>query len=319
MNVRNINHRRGVLIALSLMITAIMVYNVSCDRSDSPTDAAIVVSGAADGRAIEISGQTVSYTCCKDFGEASYTDNIPATQSAVSWSYDGNGTLDIEHINAAFNCCPESLGCEISLEDRTITFKEKEYFGQSGGCFCLCLYDVAYRVTGLPPGKYQIRFEELHLAPSAESLDFSATMKGSGSSGIYTVDRCSYPWDECEPTGTLINCQEVGACCTESDGCLEWDYGDGGFLALTHRNWYGSGGIVSVPSVEFDFSSNSITITEDVMMGPLTVMTCVQFDLMIADLPPGEYLVTLNRFMGLPPVEFTLDLINQPTGEIGFD
>ena len=48
-------------------------------------------------------------------------------------------------------------------------------------------------------------------------------------------------------------------------------------------------------------------------------MTCVQFDLMIADLPPGEYLVTLNRFMDLTPVEFTLDLINQPSGEISFD
>ncbi len=36
--------------------------------------------------------------------------------------------------------------------------------------------------------------------------------------------------------------------------------------------------------------------------------------MVIANLPPGEYTFIVNRFGGLGTVEFTADLINEPTG-----
>ena len=135
MNARNTKHP-GALILFGLMVATLIAFGLSCDRSESPTEGSIAVSGAAGGPGTEISGGLVSHTDCISFF-------APVSETAVEWEYDGNGTLDLYHRSAGFNCCPNPY-CSVSVFDRTITVMERD----SGQCFCLCLLDAEYQITG---------------------------------------------------------------------------------------------------------------------------------------------------------------------------
>ncbi|UCG62180.1 MAG: hypothetical protein JSV52_02525 [Candidatus Zixiibacteriota bacterium] len=259
------------------------------------------------GPGIEISGELISHSECIWFF-------APVTETLVEWEYDGNGTLDLRHFAAGFNCCPE-LHCEVSVYDKTITVIERD----SGNCFCLCLLEANYQVTGLPPGKYLLQFDEAVPIGDDEPLQCEILLKGDGSSGSCAVERTVYPWGGEGSTGELVSCELATCTCPwPNSGCAAWEYSEGA-LSLTHCNEYTSCCILGEPTVDFDFSSNTIVITENVEMGFLTLMVTVEIDMLISNLPPGEYLIKLNRFMDLEPVEFTVDLINEPSGEVGFD
>ena len=85
-------------------------------------------------------GSTVSAGDCKVFEDFHAGDGIGSDQDCIEFEYDGEGVLSIKHINAAFNCCPDSFGVEVHLEGDVITIVEQEYL--TNPCFCLCLYDM---------------------------------------------------------------------------------------------------------------------------------------------------------------------------------
>ncbi|UCG33801.1 MAG: hypothetical protein JSU68_04030 [Phycisphaerales bacterium] len=64
-------------------------------------------------------------------------------------------TLNITHLNATYNCCPDDIAVSLEIEDTTLILTEEEIL--TNPCFCLCCYEVHYTVTDLAPGTYTVR------------------------------------------------------------------------------------------------------------------------------------------------------------------
>jgi hypothetical protein len=136
-------------------------------------------------------GSLTGYDGCIEFGKDGRTDSIPPDQDCVVYQYDGAGVLLLKHVNAGFNCCPDELLADITVQDNVITIEEDESL-ESGGCDCLCLFDVDYRIDNLPPGEYTIRIYGMYLL-GAEILEFTVDL-ASSPSGTHCVYRDHYPW-----------------------------------------------------------------------------------------------------------------------------
>ena len=134
-------------------------------------------------------GTLVNYTGCKEF----YNSSAPPTQDCIEYRYDGENVLFLKHVNAGFNCCPDELMANITIENNLITIVENESL-VSGGCDCLCLFDVYYELRNLTPGEYTLRVGELYLMPGDELLNCTVDLC-STPSGSYCVERNHYPWE----------------------------------------------------------------------------------------------------------------------------
>jgi hypothetical protein len=138
-------------------------------------------------------GVMLGYDGCKEFQKGSPPDSTPPDQDCIEYQYDGEGILLLKHVNSGFNCCPDEILGEITLVGNIITITENESLEPSGGCDCLCLFDVDYQISDLPPGEYTITVDQLYLQPGAEILEFTVDLT-STSSGEYCVQRDYYPW-----------------------------------------------------------------------------------------------------------------------------
>ena len=114
----------------------------------------------------------------------------PDTLSCVDYYFDkSTNKLFLNHINAAFNCCPDSVYCNISLENNTIVVREYE---SASPCDCDCIYDLNIEVNGIETKSYQIKFIEPY-AESEDEILFNIDLE-SELSGSYCVVRKGYPW-----------------------------------------------------------------------------------------------------------------------------
>ena len=137
-------------------------------------------------------GSLVDMNGCKQFTATAATAvEFTEEQSCLVWDYsnEGFGTLTLTHINAGFNCCP-TLDVSVDVENGTITLHEVETLGE---CFCLCLFDLEYEITFLPPGNYRIVAEEPYVGPHEEPLDTYIDLTATPS-GTHCVERTEYPW-----------------------------------------------------------------------------------------------------------------------------
>jgi len=137
-------------------------------------------------------GILFDYNGCKEFQKGAAKDSTPPDQDCIEYQYDGAGVLLLKHINAGFNCCPDEILADITIEDNNIIIEENESL-ESGGCFCLCLFDVDYQISNLPPGEYTIKVNGLYLEEGDEILQFTVDL-ASSPSGIFCVYRDYYPW-----------------------------------------------------------------------------------------------------------------------------
>jgi len=136
---------------------------------------------------------SVDFDSCKTFQRMGATDTIPPDQDCIEYEYDGENVLCIKHINAGFNCCPAELKAFVDIKGDTITIEEKEYFDDTGPCFCLCLFDLDFNITGLNPGVYTVKVIEMYVPAGDEPLEFTVDLTTS-TSGIFCVKRSGYPW-----------------------------------------------------------------------------------------------------------------------------
>ena len=148
-----------------------------------------------------LSGYVVGHSSCKSHSVAAKPGTDPAAtadpsndETCVVYSYDAStGLLSFTHVNAAFNCCPDQITADFSVEGNTITVTEDEVLVNP--CLCLCLYDVECVVTDLSPGTYELVIEEKYTAdgpPLAVSLDLTESVTGV----TVCVPRDGYPWGE---------------------------------------------------------------------------------------------------------------------------
>ena len=89
---------------------------------------------------------------CKS-GAVRTRSNDDARKEIFKYSCIHEGYLYVTHQNAMFNCCPEALGADISVEDNQITVGEYE---SDGYCDCICPYDLSYEIGPLVEGKTYI-------------------------------------------------------------------------------------------------------------------------------------------------------------------
>jgi hypothetical protein len=138
-------------------------------------------------------GVMLGYFGCKQFSEAPVPDSTPPDQDCIEYQYDGEGILLLQHVNSGFNCCPDEILGDVTITGNHITLTETESLEPSGGCFCLCLFDVDYQISDLPPGEYTITVNQLYLQPGAQTLEFTVDLISSPS-GSFCVQRDDYPW-----------------------------------------------------------------------------------------------------------------------------
>jgi hypothetical protein len=133
-----------------------------------------------------------NYTGCKGIPKVNATDSISSDQDCIEYYYDGEGVLELKHINAGFNCCPDELLADISVEGNIINIEERESL--SNPCHCLCLFDLELKIINLEPGEYVISVIEPYVFMEEGKIDFTINLSPSPSSGIYCVKRSIYPW-----------------------------------------------------------------------------------------------------------------------------
>ena len=134
-------------------------------------------------------GELVSSGQCKTFFRAPSEIETPPDMDCIEYHYDVNYVLSIKHVNAGFNCCPVILA-NIDITGNSITIEEVE---SMGSCYCLCLFDLEYKITDLTPGRYTIRVTEPYRPESDDPLDFELDLF-TPTSGNVCVSRSEYPW-----------------------------------------------------------------------------------------------------------------------------
>ena len=138
-------------------------------------------------------GAVIGHSGCKPHGKSAAIDPITPEYDCVTYEYDGQSILTLHHINTAFNCCPDSLTAEFQLAPGTVVIDEAEWLTDFG-CLCLCLYDMDYRITGLPPGTYTIDINGMYVGENEPQLEFTVDLT-TATSGQFCVYRGeNYPW-----------------------------------------------------------------------------------------------------------------------------
>lgn len=154
----------------------------------------LLVVGCQDSQADELlpSGILVEYQGCKEWtaGTEIETD-VAKSQDCIEYTYDGQ-TLILKHVNAGFNCCPGEILADIDIEGNLITITENE---QEAGCYCLCLFDLDFRIDNIKPGEYTLRVNEPYVQDGNDILEFTLQLV-SGISGDFCLGRSYYPWGE---------------------------------------------------------------------------------------------------------------------------
>lgn len=127
---------------------------------------------------------------CKNLRTDGVNMDSVNSETCLEYAYDkDNRRLILKHLNAGFNCCPESLWCTVVYRNDSILIQE---FESHMGCKCNCLYDLDIEISGVEPGKYVVLFAEPYLGiqqPLVGTLDFLTKTQGS-----FCVARTNYPW-----------------------------------------------------------------------------------------------------------------------------
>lgn len=114
---------------------------------------------------------------------------LASGEECLQWDLRA-GVLNLTHVNAAFNCCPESLAAEVLIDGQSITVIEEEFFGTNGECDCICLFDLHIAIYDLAPDVYTVSVSGPY---SPEPLDTTIDLVAQPT-GSYCEDREVYPW-----------------------------------------------------------------------------------------------------------------------------
>ena len=122
---------------------------------------------------------------CK-MAEGDMEAQLASGQECLEWDLHA-GVLSLKHVDAAFNCCPETISAEVLIDGSSITVIEEE---SGGECDCQCLFDLAIAIYDLEPGVYTVSISGPY---SPEPLDTTIDLIAEPA-GSYCEDREVYPW-----------------------------------------------------------------------------------------------------------------------------
>jgi hypothetical protein len=131
--------------------------------------------------------QFISMSDCKSGAKSTQCNT---SETCVEFSYDpATGNLLITHLNAAFNCCPDSVNLNFQLRNDTIFIAETE---ESSLCNCDCLYDLDFKLSSIEAKEYVLNFTEPYCCDQVKlivSINLAETINGQ-----VCVERTQYPW-----------------------------------------------------------------------------------------------------------------------------
>lgn len=143
-----------------------------------------------DNNPLVFSGQLTDNTECKMLKSTLTISETSDTLSCIEYSFNENkNKLSITHINAAFNCCPDNLYCNISLDEDTIIIEE---FEKEALCKCNCLYDLNIELEGIDSKTYNLKIVEPYLF-GEEKLNIELDL-AFAPEAKHCVTRKNYPW-----------------------------------------------------------------------------------------------------------------------------
>lgn len=77
-------------------------------------------------------------------------------QACIEYSYDGSATLHFTNLDVMYNCCLDSITCQISHACREVTVYEYPFLMGVTGCDCICPYNLDYQIDMVPAGEFTI-------------------------------------------------------------------------------------------------------------------------------------------------------------------
>ncbi|HUV29523.1 MAG TPA: hypothetical protein VMY05_00330 [Acidobacteriota bacterium] len=294
--------------AVGMAAVALLLLLGGCqDDKSAPTT-------STDNIAFDISG-TIGE--CKIYSDGDADKIIQSDSDCVVYQYGPGDTLHIQHVNAAFNCCPGEISAHVSVKNKVITITERE---SEQGCRCLCLFDADYVIPDVPAGDYVLKMVEPYVneAEGDEPLEFSVSLTPS-SSGSYCIQRDFYPWNlSPAPSGQLVgstDCKEfephVAAHTPATQDCIQYQYDGSSVLQLNHIN--AGFNCCPVITAEISVDGGVIRITEKDSLFEGGCLCLCLFDVQyeIRDLRPGKYKIVVTEPLlaeGDEKLEFTVDL-----------
>ena len=163
---------------LSIVLMFIVLLFIGCEKknNENPNES--------------INGKLINYSDCKSFKSTVLKSDNEKNESCIEYFYDSqNKRLQLNHINAGFNCCPDILYCNIIVPNDSIIISE---FEKNALCHCNCLYDLEIEINGIESKKYFIRIIEPYCGNQTK-LNFEIDLI-SCNEGMYCVNRNNYPW-----------------------------------------------------------------------------------------------------------------------------
>ncbi|MCP4568847.1 MAG: hypothetical protein GY841_14815 [FCB group bacterium] len=299
--------------------------DVNCDGRINVGDAVYMINfifKSGDWPCCAATEVSVDFGECKIFRGA---DDATPDQECFQYQYDGEETLQITHINAGYNCCPDGIDAVITILNDSITIDESEYL-EGEGCDCLCQYDFDYLIESVEPGTYTIVFTSPYVQPDEDPLSVILDLTANPT-GEFCVARHYYPWEyPGEPSGEVIGhtgCKEFSSRTTQSViadslDCIEFSYDGQSVLSLKHIN-AGMNCCIFEAVADIDITDQIITITESEVfdsLGPCYCLCLFDIDMEINNLQPDTYTVIINELNLLGEderLEFVIDLTLSPS------
>jgi len=313
---RGIRGKQPLLILAAALGSAALVFFLTTPGCDTEDPVGLHRHG-------DPTGELVSRTDCKISEATGTSGEAAAVQDCFAYELKSGDTLILEHIDAAFNCCPGEITADISIVNDTITIVERE---SEAMCHCLCLYDLNYRLTGIEAGTYTIQFIEPYTTDADEPLRATVDLSAAPS-GNFCVDRSGYPWNtgggSTEPSGVLISHTD---CHSEESGsaaykvptdmsCVDWRY-SGDVLRLKHIN----AAFNCCPgdiTAEISIADGTITIIEREEQSMCDCSCLYDLEYEIRNLEPRSYTIRFVEPYVRPEderLEFSVDLADLPAG-----
>jgi hypothetical protein len=185
---KNNSKKSALLIIMAffvVLVTLLFLFACSTDKSKDPV--------CVNPYETEKAGRLINHSDCKNSGGVILV-NVNSTHEAITFNYyAGYKILQLSHLNAAFNCCPEKITASYKFSNDTIRIFEKQ---AKAGCLCECLYDINYELRNISQGIYHIEIYGPMTDGSYHSaLAFDVDVVNHKDS-VFALYRGFYPWME---------------------------------------------------------------------------------------------------------------------------
>ena len=145
----------------------------------------LLIGGIGCEKEKEVTNKTIqikdfSYFGCKEDGTTKSTRAVES-EEYIEYKAVADGYLYLKHVNAKFNCCPDTIFTEVSINGNEIRLTEKE---TNPICKCICKYDLECKLGPLSHQEYTLIFFNGTHEYGRITFTYSSTLNG-----IYTIIR----------------------------------------------------------------------------------------------------------------------------------